>query len=137
MLRATRIVVVTAGLSVAGAVLGVIAATLALTVIVVTTAAATRSGSTITPDMLLVAAGDGAAFGLVLGPLTAWIALRRVPLGWAMLSSTAGTTVGAIAGAPIPFAGPVLGAVAGFLVTSLWLRRRETNPQLAEVSRVA
>ncbi|HET9012002.1 MAG TPA: hypothetical protein VFN38_09325 [Gemmatimonadaceae bacterium] len=120
----TRILLVTAGLSVTGALLGGLAATLALVAIVTTTAFASHTLGTITSDMLLVAAVDGAAFGFFLGPIVAWLALRRVPLGVALIASTAGTVVGAIVGASVPFLGPILGAVAGFVGTALWLRTR-------------
>jgi hypothetical protein len=136
MPRVTRVLLVTVGLSVAGSLLGALAATIALVTIVVTTGVASRSGITITSDMLTVAAGEGGIFGLFLGPLVAWLALRRVPLGLALVTSTAGTTVGAILGATLPFAGPVLGAVAGFVATSLWLRQRGSVQWLAEASRV-
>ena len=136
MSRVSRILLVTAGLSVAGALLGALAATVALVTIVQTTALAAHAGGTITSDMLVVAAGDGAVFGLFLGPLIAWLALRRVPLGQALVASTAGTTVGAIVGSPLPFVGPILGAVAGFVATSMWLRHRGSVQRLAETSRV-
>ena len=125
MARGPRILLVTAGLSVAGAVLGGLAATIALVTIVETTAYAARTWGTVTSDMLFVAAADGALFGLVLGPLVAWLALRRVPLGVTLLTSTAGTIVGAIVGAALPFLGPIVGAVAGFVGTALWLRRHQ------------
>ena len=137
MPRVTRILLVTAGLSIAGAFLGALAATIALVTIVATSVLTTRPWGTISPDMLIVAAGEGAIFGLLLGPLTAWLALRRVPLGRALVTTTAGTTVGAILGAPLPIAGPMLGAIAGFLVTSFWLRQRKSVRDSAEVSRVA
>ena len=132
MARVSRIVLVTAGLIIAGGLLGALAAAIALVTIVQTTALAAHTRGTITSDMLVVAVGDGAIFGLVLGPLVAWLALRRVPLGQALVASTAGTTVGAIVGAPLPFVGPLFGAIAGFVATSVWLRHRGSAQRLAE-----
>ena len=136
MARVSRILLVTAGLSLAGALLGGLAATVALATIVQTTALAKHTGGTITSDMLVVAAGDGAVFGLFLGPLIAWLALRRVPLGQALVASTAGTAVGAIVGASLPFVGPMTGAVAGLVGTSLWLRHRGSVQRVTETSSV-
>ena len=136
MRRAIRILLVTAGLGLAGSVLGALAGVLSLTIIVVTVGLASQAGVVLNADMLVVAAGDGAVFGLMLGPLTAWLALRRVPIGLAMLTATAASTVGAILGASLPL-GPVPGAVSGFLLTAVWLRRHASTESASSVSRVA
>jgi hypothetical protein len=133
--RLRRILLVTAGLSVAGAILGALAAVLALILVVLSTATGSRTWLTISPDMVTVAAADGAIFGTILGPVTAWLALRRVPLGRAMLMTTAGTTAGALLGTPLPF-GSYLGAVCGFLVTAYWVRRHARAPELADSPRI-
>lgn len=136
MRRATRILLVTVGLAVAGSLFGALAGALSLAIIGVTVGLASKAGVAINADMLVVAAGDGAVFGLILGPLTAWLALRRVPFGLAMLTATAASTVGAILGASLPF-GPVLGAVGGFLLTAVWLRRHASMRTSTTTSRVA
>lgn len=136
MRRATRILLVTVGLAVAGTVLGALAGALSLAIIGATVGLASKAVVGINTDMLVVAAGDGAVFGLILGPLTAWLALRRVPLGVAMLTATAASTVGAILGASLPF-GPVLGAVAGFILTAIWLRGHASTAPSDSAPRVA
>lgn len=125
-----RILLVTAGLSVAGAVLGALASVCALAVLVVGSAIVHRSSLLLDTELLVPAAAVGAMCGVVLGPVTAWIALRRVPLGRAMLTATAGTAIGALLGTPLPF-GSLLGALAGFSLSAFWLRRTASREQLA------
>ena len=76
-------------------------------------------------------AAAGAALGAVLAPLTAWVFLRRVPLGMALLQTTIGTTAGAAIGLGLDSAGillktgvpaGVVGAIAGFLAAAIRLR---------------
>jgi hypothetical protein len=122
MTRAGRIVLVTAGLSLAGAVFGAIASITALSALVLGSAIVDRTGYSLGGEVLLVAGTVGAMCGVVLGPLTAWVALRRVPLGRALLSTTAGTVIGAMLGTPFAF-GSILGALGGFVLAVIWLRR--------------
>lgn len=76
-------------------------------------------------------AAAGAGLGAVLAPLTAWVFLRRVPLGKALLQTTVGTTVGAAIGLGLDSAGimlktgvpaGVVGAIVGFLAAAIRLR---------------
>ena len=91
MSRTLRIVAVTAGLLAAGAVAGALAADAALLL----ASAVEGSGLALNDwEPLLFVASVGALFGGVLLPVTAWLFLRRVPLGLALL----GTVVGTIAG---------------------------------------
>jgi hypothetical protein len=79
----------------------------------------------------LFGAGNGAALGAVLAPITAWAFLRRVPLGRALAQTALGTTLGAAAGlvlgsvrfpaiASLPTG--LAGALIGFLAAAIRLR---------------
>jgi hypothetical protein len=136
MSRVGRIVRVTVGLSAAGAVLGALASAGALTAVIGVMALTGKAEFGLTAEVLSVAGRVGALFGMVLGPLTAWLALRRVALGRAMVTTTGATMVGAIVGTPLPF-GSILGAFGGFLVATLWLRGHPTDKRLPTSSRVA
>ena len=121
MIRARRILMVTGGLTVAGAALGAVAATLAIAIGLAGMAAADRPS--VGFDLFLVGAVDGAALGAILGPATAWLALRRVSLGRAFTSTTIGTISGAIVGLALGVS-TLLSAVVGFALAATWLRLR-------------
>jgi hypothetical protein len=135
MSRVGRILLVTAGLSAAGAVLGALASVGALTAAIGVMALMGKAEFGLTTEVVSVAGRVGAVFGMVLGPLTAWLALRRVALSRAMLTTTGATILGAIVGTPLPF-GSILGAVGGFLVATFWLRRHPSDKRLPPSSRV-
>jgi hypothetical protein len=126
MTRPVRIMAVTVGLTLAGAVLGGVAGAVALAIALAVTegpAAAADAG------VLAFAAYLGAVLGAVSGPVVAWLLLRHVPLGRVFLGSVAGTVVGGVAGwisttafDQIQYA--VLGALAGFFTAVVALRRR-------------
>jgi hypothetical protein len=127
MSRALRIFAVTAGLLAAGAVAGALAAAAALAI------ALTVSGDPVGQEMLSIVAMIGALFGGVLLPATAWIFLRRVPLGLALLGTLVGTIVGGSAGWILmsghdPIRGGLGGAFAGFAGAALLLRLRASAP---------
>ena len=129
MSRSLRIVAVTAGLLMAGAVAGAVAAVAAVAIAI----ALTASPVTLTPEPLVFAGMVGAFFGGVLLPVTAWIFLRRVPLGLALLGTLLGTIIGGVLGWVVhltgdPVEGGVIGAVAGFAVAALLLRLRASAP---------
>jgi len=82
-------------------------------------------------------AAAGALLGAVLAPITAWLFLRRVALGKAILHTTVGTTAGAAIGlvvdgvlaAPRMFVPASLaGAIAGFLAAAIRLRFAKRTP---------
>ena len=137
MSRVARILFVTAGLSAAGAVLGALASVGALTAVIGVMAVTGKAEFALSAEVLSVAGSVGAVAGTVLGPLTAWLALRRVALGRAMLTTTAATMAGAIVGTPVPFVGSIFGAVGGFLVATFWLRRHPSAKRVPSPSRVA
>jgi hypothetical protein len=79
----------------------------------------------------LFGAGVGAGLGAVLAPITAWVFLRRVPLGRALAQTAIGTTLGAAFGlvlgsiglpAPNSLPAGLLGALIGFLAAAVRLR---------------
>ena len=128
-----RVVAVTAGLSVFGAVVGAAAGATALFVGTLLTGQAFFD-----PLFVLgVPAVIGAILGAVLTPIAGWMLLRRVPLGRAFAGLAAGTIGGGILGwlslyilahfsirarGADPFAVPVGAAVVGFLVAAVVMR---------------
>jgi hypothetical protein len=141
-----RIVVVTLGLIVAGALFGGIAGASALTISVLITEQI--SG---TPDLPMIgfAAIFGAIVGAVVAPLGGWLLLRYVPLGAAIAWSTLATGVGGVCGwiladalrsrfgGPLPLLGDevgyaLLGAFIAFVACALWLRRRALQRRLLD-----
>jgi hypothetical protein len=109
--------VVTAGLVLAGALLGAVAGGGALAGGLVLTG----EWGELAWGFVRAAAALGAAAGAVLGPLCAWVLLRRVPLALALSVPTLGTLAGGTA-AWCAGAFPPLGALAGFGVAALGLR---------------
>jgi hypothetical protein len=74
----------------------------------------------------------------VLLPATAWIFLRRVPLGLALLGTLVGTVVGGALGWIVgigndPIQGGLVGAFAGFAGAALLLRLRAARQQVRRV----
>ena len=73
-------------------------------------------------DIVALASGFGAAYGVVLGPLLGWTLMRRVPLGRAIgetaLLAACGVEIAMIGVVPVPFGMlwlPVVLAVVGAL----------------------
>ena len=137
MSRTLRIAAVTGGLLVAGAVAGAIAADAAFVI------AQTIEGgslSLIGLEPLLFVGSLGALLGGVLLPITAWLFLRRVPIGLAVLGTLLGTVVGGALGW-ILFSGSdqiragLGGAFAGFALSTLLLRLLASAPRAAVSNR--
>ena len=112
----------TGALAVAGAVFGALASALAVTIWL-----APRGDLHFGTDVLLFAALVGGALGAVLGPAAAWLLLRRVPVGRAVLGTTAGAFAGGLVSAALQIHA-VLGAVVGFTAAALILRGRAGAP---------
>ncbi|HEV7589035.1 MAG TPA: hypothetical protein VGO40_13035 [Longimicrobium sp.] len=132
MNRTLRIFAVTAGLLAAGAVAGALAAAGAL--LIGLWVSGERVGGSGT-EMFGFAAMVGAFFGGLLLPATAWIFLRRVPLGLAVLGTLLGTIVGGALGwvirmGPNEIQGGLVGAFAGFAAAALLLRLRASAPRV-------
>ncbi|MBV9107791.1 MAG: hypothetical protein JO306_00110 [Gemmatimonadetes bacterium] len=118
MNRIGRILAVTAGLIVGGALAGALAAVVALGIAVALTPSLHGGG---VGAALQNAAMVGAVFGGVLFPAAGFIVLRRVPLGLALL----GTLLGAVIGwfvPPVPIEHAINGALIGFVISTLLLR---------------
>lgn len=141
MRRATRILAVTGGLMVAGAVFGGIAGATALGIAVALT---DRIANAADFGMLAFAAWFGAIVGAVAAPAAGWLLLRRVPLGRAVGWTTLGAVTGGIGGwllaialrsevgRGLPFLGNAIesgiaGAVVGFVVAAVLARRRSSR----------
>jgi hypothetical protein len=144
MNRSLRIAAVTGGLLVAGAVAGAVAAEAAF---LVASLFDHSGGSFINRDSLIAAGSVGALLGGVLLPITAWIFLRRVPLGLAVLGTLLGTVVGGAlgwvflsGGDPVQYGltgvytlyirGGLNGAFVGFALSALLLRLLASAPRV-------
>ena len=129
MTRPARIIAVTLGLALAGAVLGGIAGALGLAIaLAVTEGPAAAADAT----LLAFAAYVGAVLGAVSGPVAAWLLLRHVPLGRVFTESVAGTVIGGVAGwistTGFDIQYSVIGALSGFFVAVIAMRRRIRPP---------
>ena len=131
--RAGRVLAVTAGLAVAGAVTGAVCGLAALAPLVV--AGWLRPTSGYNPIVLsqvgAMAAAAGAALGAVFGPVLAWSLLRHLPLGRVILWAAVGTVLGsfagwAVGGNPLAPGLPAIfgGGLLGMVTAGLGLRRR-------------
>jgi hypothetical protein len=128
--RPARVLLVTLGLTFAGAVLGGVAGAVALAIaLAVTEGPAAAADATV----LAFAAYFGAVLGAVAGPAAAWVLLRDVPLGRLFMGSVAGTVIGGVAGwvattelHQIQYA--VIGALTGFFTAVIAMRRRIRPP---------
>jgi len=129
MNRPLRIVAVTLGLVVAGAVFGAIAGALALAI------SLTVMGTEV--FALTFAAFVGGVLGAVTAPVLGWLLLRNVPLGQMFAGSVGGTVVGGIVGwfvvvSSYGIEGALYGAFIGCLMATLVLRRRAVVPASPE-----
>lgn len=116
-----KVVLVTGGLGVAGAVFGGVAGAVAFGL------SALLDATWVNPGIVefLFAGGVGAALGFVCAPLAGWLLLRRVPLGYAFARLTLGTVIGGVIGwfaLNTTFLGPILAAAGGFVLTAVLLR---------------
>ncbi|HEU0015706.1 MAG TPA: hypothetical protein VFQ45_18660 [Longimicrobium sp.] len=112
-----RILLVTLGLSVAGAIVGTAVGWAVLVswglfdgVIAVT--------DPFVVEFAFIVAGR---MGAVLGPVAAWLLMRHVPIGRAIGGTALGTFAGGIAGIALVI-DPVLSGMAGFAAAAVWLR---------------
>jgi hypothetical protein len=125
MIRTNRVVVITFGLIVAGAVFGGIAGCLAFAI-----------GFSISDGLgemdlriLPVPAFLGGVLGAVTLPIGAWVLMRRVPLGLVVLGCVLGTVIGAVVAWVTPIGhdrllNTVIGGFAGFLSAAVLLSLR-------------
>ena len=138
-----RIVIVTAGLVLAGALSGAVSGIAASEVAVLTVMRA------LAPLKLVgLSSAIGAAFGAIVAPTLAWAALRHVPIGHAIIAIAVGAgsggALGILAGASmfnpyyplvlIPFPVPqgLVGAFIGATFATLCLRVRAARAGLGE-----
>jgi hypothetical protein len=127
MNQAGRILAVTAGLMVGGAIFGAVAALAALAIGL---AATGQAHALLETDALAAVGSVGAILGGLLFPAAAWLLMRTVPLGLALLGTVTGTTIGGAAGwllashdlDRVPQA--LIGGVIGFVIASILLRIR-------------
>jgi hypothetical protein len=116
-----RIAVITLGLAAAGVVAGGVVGM----VMIACWMAPEGLSAMFNPETLLYGATFGAVVGGVLGPLSAWLLMRHVPLWLAIGGTGAGTIAGA--GLGLLFGGvgvSFYGALLGFGASALALRLR-------------
>lgn len=141
--RPARIAVVTAGLAVAGGVVGGVCAAAAITLIAGIEAGFGDLVSREFAGLLGLCAAFGAFAGVIGAPLLSWAVLRRVPLGSAALYTAIGTVVGAVGGELArPFnpyvrtlPGVLVGALLGFIGAGILARLRTPAAPLASQPR--
>jgi hypothetical protein len=135
--RPFRIVLVTAGLCGAGAVVGAICSAAAVSLIAAIEGGVGSLTSRELRGLLGIAGAFGAVVGMIGAPALSWALLRRVPLGRAMLFTAIGTVMGAVGGEltrPLnPYARTVpavlVGAFLGFIGAGVLARlRAPTSP---------
>ncbi|HEX8394459.1 MAG TPA: hypothetical protein VF665_19085 [Longimicrobium sp.] len=116
-----RAILVTVGLSWAGALFGGVAGAGAQFVWMVL-----EGGELFwDPSFLIFGALMGVVAGAFLAPLTAWLLMRHVPLGLAFAGTLLGTVAGAGAGAVIAsLGGAIWGGFAGYGISAAVLRFR-------------
>jgi hypothetical protein len=119
----SRAIAILASLVLAGAILGAVAAVLA----VLSWGAVNGVGPLIDNFSFLVlfVGSLGAVLGAVLAPLAMWTILRRVPLGWAISLTFLGTIMGGAIGMVVR--SPILGALLGFFIAAIWMHERATR----------
>jgi hypothetical protein len=123
-MRIKRIAAVTAGLMVAGGVFGTIAGMAVL--MAWGLAEGDAIGLADLGPLLGLSLVLGGGLGAVLGPLSAWLLMRHVPLGVAVGGTTLGTLAGGVIGliaTADPFVAMSYG-VAGFGISAIALRIR-------------
>jgi hypothetical protein len=127
---AIRVIGVTLGLSAGGAVFGATAGALGLAI-----AAVLGDPALLPPPFVLLVAGMvGGIIGAVLTPIAAWLLLRRVPFKRLFPGAVVGTVLGGVLGwlvgidELIPIQNAVFGAVVGFLIAAVVMRRRAAKP---------
>lgn len=122
-MRIGRVVAVTAGLVVAGAVVGAVAGAAMFTLTMLLSGELSKLW--VARDLLMFAAWFGARAGAVLGPVAAWLLMRHVPLGRAIGGTALGTLAGGALG--LLMVGPVESipaGVLGFCAAAVYLRVR-------------
>ena len=127
-----RVVAVTASIALIGAIIGAVIGGVLQSVAVLVAPGTTNEQM----EIALVGALFGALIGAVLAPITAWVFLRRVPLGRAIAHTAIGATAGATLGLVIPLLGfrrfgggtMLIGTLAGFLVAAVRLRLKTRVP---------
>ena len=128
--RATRVALVTTGLSATGAVIGALCAASSVAIIAVAGGGLETLTTGPTMGIIELSAAAGAFVGMIGAPLLGWGLLRRVPLGRVILVTALGAIIGAVVGEwtrpfnpyPRTMPGVIAGALIGFLLSGIGLR---------------
>lgn len=116
-----RIAAVTAGLGIAGALVGALCGAVMMLVFILVHG---TGGDPMREFVGFLGWGAmvGAALGAVLGPLSAWLLMRHVPIGMALGWTALGTLAGAIIGIFVSgLGGALVFGLGGFAVAALAL----------------
>jgi len=135
--RALRLLTITLGLALTGALFGGLAGGAGLATVLLFEPQLWRSAF----EFCEFAASVGAVLGMIGAPVVTWVMLRRVPLGRMFALLTVGTTVSAVLGWFVfsridVIWGPTLVGFVGFISTALALSFRYDKPQLESTQRV-
>lgn len=125
-----RISAVTGGLAAAGALVGGVVGAACMAAVLVLGSEGSLAGDA---DLVLFAGVASACFGVVLGPLAAWLLMRHVPL-WLAIGGTALGTVAGIAFGVVTDSGLFLYPVLGFTLAALAMRFFVARPGRATPS---
>ena len=143
--RATRIALVTTGLSATGGVIGALCAASSVAIIAVAAEGLETLAMGPTMGMIGMSAAAGAFVGIIGAPLLGWGLLRRVPIGRIILVTALGTIIGAVVGEwtrpfnpyPRTMPGVIAGALIGFLLSGIGLRVLAQSARMSSVDEPA
>jgi len=130
MQHSHRIVALTAGLTITGAMAGGIAGGTALTICFLVTPPHNPFSVAGVLSVFLLGGLFGAPLGGVTAPILAWLLMRHVPLGKMFLVCSVGTAIGGIVGWFVTTAGgnimlnPLVSAFVGCVIAAIALRSR-------------
>lgn len=133
-----RVLAVTAGLAVTGAIVGGV-----LGALLVLAFAVTKGEAPADPELYLFAATLGGLVGCVLGPISAWLLMRRIPLWQAIGGTALGTAAGfaySVLAQQDVFTWPIVGFGASALAMNLharWRDKRLAAPRATSAGRLS
>jgi hypothetical protein len=126
--QVARVVLVTAGLSMTGGVVGALCGVVAVGVIATAAVGVGELASGAGLTLLSLAGGAGALAGMLGAPLLGWGLLRRVPIGRTVVGAVAGEMINPLNPYSHTVPGVIGGALAGFIFAGAGLRIGNRQP---------